>query len=130
MRGDETDESPTSLAEERLRLEREALAVARERLAAARAHAAAEARLVRAPHPVLAGVSVALLALLAFVGGVLTGAAATESRQQRAREARLSRALSQLDALAAEPGGTNAPARAAGADGAAAHRNVSVVVIQ
>ena len=50
--------------------------------------------------------------------------------RKRAREARLARALSQLDALAAEPGGTNAPARAAGADGAAAHRNVSVVVIQ
>ena len=97
MSEDETPESTASLAEERLRLEREALAVERERLAAARAHAAAEARLTRAPHPVFVGVSVALLALLCFAGGLLAGIAVMENRQQRQREERLARALSQLD---------------------------------
>ena len=91
------DDAPARLAEERLRLEREALAVERERLAAARAHAAAEARLTRAPHPVFVGVSVALLALLCFAGGLLTGIAVMENRQQRQREERLARALSQLE---------------------------------
>ncbi len=135
MSEDETPESTASLAEERLRLEREALAVERERLAAARAHAAAEARLTRAPHPVFVGVSVALLALLCFAGGLLAGIAVMENRQQRQREERLARALSQLDGLAAaEAGGTtNAPARSV-VGGASpptdAHRNVSVVVIQ
>lgn len=135
MNEDETPESAASLAEERLRLEREALAVERERLAAARAHAAAEARLTRAPHPVFVGVSVALLALLCFAGGLLAGIAVMENRQQRQREERLARALSQLDTFAAEAGGTtNAPARSVGGGGgsasADAHRNVSVVVIQ
>lgn len=136
MNEDETPESAASLAEERLRLEREALAVERERLAAARAHAAAEARLTRVPHPVFVGVSVALLALLCFAGGLLAGIAVMENRQQRQREERLARALSQLDGLAvAETGGTtNAPARSVGGVGGSAptdaHRNVSVVVIQ
>lgn len=135
MSGDETPESTASLAEERLRLEREALAVERERLAAARAHAAAEARLTRAPHPVFVGVSVALLALLCFAGGLLAGIAVMENRQQRQREERLARALSQLDGLAAaEAGGTtNASARSVGGGASPptdAHRNVSVVVIQ
>lgn len=135
MSEDETPESTASLAEERLRLEREALAVERERLAAARAHAAAEARLTRAPHPVFVGVSVALLALLCFAGGLLAGIAVMENRQQRQREERLARALSQLDGLAAtEAGGTtNAPARSVGGGASPptdAHRNVSVVVIQ
>lgn len=135
MGEDETPESAVSLAEERLRLEREALAVERERLAAARAHAAAEARLTRVPHPVFVGVSVALLALLCFAGGLLAGIAVMENRQQRQREERLARALSQLDGFAAETGGTtNAPARSVGSGGASpsagAHRNVSVVVIQ
>ena len=130
MHEDETEHAPLRLAEERLRLEREALAVERERLAAARAHAAAEARLTRAPHPAFIGVSVALLALLCFTGGLLVGIAVMENRQQRQREARLARALSQLDGFAAEAGGaTNAPARSA-AGAADAHRNVSVVVIQ
>ena len=93
MSEDETPESMASLAEERLRLEREALAVERERLAAARAHAAAEARLTRAPHPVFVGVSVVLLALLCFAGGLLTGIAVMENRQQRQREERLARAV-------------------------------------
>ncbi len=136
MNEDETPESAASLAEERLRLEREALAVERERLAAARVHAAAEARLTRVPHPVFVGVSVALLALLCFAGGLLAGIAVMENRQQRQREERLARALSQLDGLAAaETGGTtNAPARSVGGGGGSAptdaHRNVSVVVIQ
>ncbi len=136
MSEDETPESAASLAEERLRLEREALAVERERLAAARAHAAAEARLTRVPHPVFVGVSVALLALLCFAGGLLAGIAVMENRQQRQREERLARALSQLDGFAAaEAGGTtNAPARSVGGGGGSAptdaHRNVSVVVIQ
>lgn len=135
MHEDETEHAPLRLAEERLRLEREALAVERERLAAARAHAAAEARLARAPHPAFIGVSVALLALLCFAGGLLVGIAVMENRQQRQREARLARALSQLDGLAAaEAGGTtNAPARSVGGGASPptdAHRNVSVVVIQ
>lgn len=135
MNEDETLESSASLAEERLRLEREALAVERERLAAARAHVAAEARLTRAPHPAFIGVSVALLALLCFAGGLLVGIAVMENRQQRQREERLARALSQLDSFAAEAGGTtNAPARPVDGGGgslpADAHRNVSVVVIQ
>ena len=102
---EETETTQASLTEERLRLEREALAVERERLAAARAHAAAEARLTRAPHPVFVGVSVALLALLCFAGGLLTGIAVMENRQQRQREERLARALSQLDGLAAAEAG-------------------------
>ncbi len=113
------------LAAERLRLEREALAVERERLASARAHAAAEARLTQAPRPVLMGVSVTLLALLCFAGGLLTGIAVMEGRQQRQREQRLSRALSQLDTLTGEAG-TNAPAATTNDT----HRNVAVVVIQ
>ena len=136
MNEDETPESAASLAEERLRLERAARAVERERPAAARAHAAAEARLTRVPHPVVVGVSVALLALLCFAGGLLAGIAVMENRQQRQREERLARALSQLDGLAAaEAGGTtNAPARSVGGGGGSAptddHRSVSVVVIQ
>ncbi len=130
----ENDDSTTaSLAEERLRLEREALAVERERLAAARAHAEAEARLSRAGHPLFSFVSVTLLALLCFAGGLLVGIAVMENRQQRQREERLARALSQLEDITGETAGTNAPAAAVGTDGkvlSGAHRNVSVVVIQ
>ncbi len=130
---EEGELTAASLAEERLRLEREALAVERERLAAARAHAEAEARLSRAGHPLLSLVSVTLLALLCFAGGLLAGIAVMENRQQRQREARLAHALSQLDDIAAETTGTNAPAASAGGGGkvlSGAHRNVSVVVIQ
>lgn len=134
---DETTEKDAgtfgNLAEERMRLEREALQLERERLEAARAHAAAEARLsVRAHHPFLAVASVALLTLLAFAGGLMTGVAVMENRQQRQREERLAKALSQLDGLT---GGvkTNSVAlpsnvREKSPDGA--HRNVAVVVIQ
>lgn len=123
--------SSTELAEERLRLEREALAVERERLAAARAHAAAEAKLAHGRHPLLAFVAVGLLALLCFAGGLLSGIAVMESRQQRQREARLARALSQLDGIAeAATSSTNA-VPAGGADSAGGeHKNVAVVVIQ
>ena len=122
--------SPAELAEERLRLEREALAVERERLAAARAHAAAEARLAaKSRHPLLAFAAVALLALLCFAGGLLSGIAVMENRQQRQREERLSRALSQLDGIAASAdvaaSSTNGTSAAGGE-----HKNVAVVVIQ
>ena len=132
MSEDETPESTASLAEERLRLEREALAVERERLAAARAHAEAEARLVRPTPPLLVVTSVVLLALLCFAGGLLTGIIVTENRQQRQREERLARALSQIDTIAAEAQGTNAPTIFVEGTNqpAGAHRNVSVVVIQ
>ena len=128
----ETETTQASLTEERLRLEREALAVERERLAAARAHAEAEARLVRPTPPLLVVTSVVLLALLCFAGGLLTGIIVTENRQQRQREERLARALSQIDTIAAEVQGTNAPPIFVEGtiQPAGAHRNVSVVVIQ
>lgn len=130
----EKEETETNFALERLRLEREALALERERLAATRAHAEAEARLSKTRHPVLLPVSVCLLALLSFAGGLLMGISVMEGRQQRQREERLSRALSQLDSLGAETVtvGTNAPAVSPNGarvqDGA--HRNVSVVVFE
>ena len=129
---EETETTQASLTEERLRLEREALAVERERLAAARAHAEAEARLVRPTPPLHVVTSVVLLALLCFAGGLLTGIIVTENRQQRQREERLARALSQIDTIAAEVQGTNAPTIFVEGTNqpAGAHRNVSVVVIQ
>ena len=129
---EEMETTQASLTEERLRLEREALAVARERLAAARAHAEAEARLVRPTPPLLVVTSVVLLALLCFAGGLLTGIIVTENRQQRQREERLARALSQIDTIAAEVPGTHAPPIFVEGTNqpAGAHRNVSVVVIQ
>ena len=136
MENETTGMSATELAEERLRLEREALAVERERLASARAHAEAEARLARGRHPMLAFAAVTLLALLCFAGGLLSGIAFMENRQQRQREERLARALSQLDGLAsgATTVSTTAPSGAAASDGAASaggeHKNVVVVVIQ
>ena len=132
MVGELPEMSSTELAEERLRLEREALAVERERLASARAHAAAEAKLAHGRHPLLAFVAVGLLALLCFAGGLLSGIAVMESRQQRQREARLARALSQLDGIAeaATSSSTNA-VPSGGADAAGGeHKNVAVVVIQ
>ena len=129
---EEMETTQASLTEERLRLEREALAVERERLVAARAHAEAEARLVRPTPPLLVVTSVVLLALLCFAGGLLTGIIVTENRQQRQREERLARALSQIDTIAAESQGTNAPTIFVEGTNqpAGAHRNVSVVVIQ
>lgn len=132
MENEVPEMSVAELAEERLRLEREALAVERERLASARAHAAAEARLAaRSRHPLLAFAAVALLALLCFAGGLLSGIAMMESRQQRQREERLSRALSQLDGLAASAGSTAAGTSTNGVSSAGGeHKNVAVVVIQ
>ena len=134
MEDEMTEMSATELAEERLRLEREALAVERERLASARAHAAAEAKLARGRHPALALAAVTLLALLCFAGGLLSGIALMESRQQRQREERLARALSQLDDLAGGSAtvSTNGAASASAAGGSAGgeHKNVAVVVIQ
>ena len=132
MNSEETETTQTSLTEERLRLEREALAVERERLVAARVHAEAEARLAKPTPPVLIVTSVSLLALLCFAGGLLTGIIVTENRQQQQREERLARALSQIDSIAGELRGTNAPMVSAGDTNqpAGAHRNVSVVVIQ
>ena len=121
-----------SLAEERLKLEREAFELERSRLEAARARAEAELKLARSGHPFLVFASVALLALVAFAGGMLCGMSVTESRQQRQREARLREALSQLSGFAETSSPTNAAAlpaavktRAAGVRG-----DVSVVVIQ
>ena len=132
MENEMTEMSATELAEERLRLEREALAVERERLASARAHAAAEAKLARGRHPALAFAAVALLALLCFAGGLLSGIALMENRQQRQREERLARALSQLDGLAGGPAtvSTNGAASAAGGSAGGEHKHVAVVVIQ
>jgi len=115
-----------SLEEERLRLEREALAVERERLAAARAHADAEANLAKSRRAMPLAVSVTLLTLLAFAGGVFTGFAIMEARQERQREARLAQALSQLGPFAVNGiGGTNDTERLT-----PVRRDVSVVVIQ
>jgi len=115
-----------SLEEERLRLERESLAVERERLAAARAHADAEAQIAKSRRAVPLAASVTLLVLLSFAGGVFTGFAIMENRQQRQREARLAQALSQLgpfavDAVTNETGSVRSPN---------VRRDVSVVVIQ
>ncbi len=112
-----------SLGEERLRLEREALAVERERLAAARAHAEAEAQIAKSRRTIPLAVTVVLLTLLSFAGGVFTGFALMETRQQRQREARLAQALSKLGPFAATntTGSVNGPS---------AMRDVSVVVIQ
>ena len=125
---EELDTTAADLAEERLRLEREALAVERERLAAARQHAEEEARLVLTRRrPLLVFASVAMLAALCFVGGVLTGIAVMEGRQQRLREARLAQALSKLN-LAHGQVSTNAADKASSAG--KLHRDVEVVVIQ
>lgn len=129
----EKEETETNFTLERLRLEREALALERERLAATRAHVEAEARLTKTRHPMLVPVSVGLLALLSFAGGLLVGISVMEGRQQRQREERLSRALSQLDALGAKAVtvGTNAPSASVGAPvPGGEHRNVSVVVFE
>ena len=122
----------SELAEERLRLEREALAVERERLAAARARAEAEVRMEHARrHPAIAAVAVALLALLCFAGGLIAGMAVADSRQQKLREERLARALSQLGDMADVTTSTNsAAARPGGRAPGGVHRNVAVMVIQ
>ena len=120
------DNLHVSLEEERIRLERESLAVERERLAAARAHAEAEAQIAKSRRTVPIAVSVVLLALLSFAGGVITGFAIMEGRQQRQREARLAQALSQLGPFASNIQ-TNETEAARSSVG---RRDVSVVVIQ
>lgn len=125
---EELDTTAADLAEERLRLEREALAVERERLAAARQHAEEEARLaLTRRRPLLVFASVAMLAALCFVGGVLTGIAVMEGRQQRLREARLAQALSKLS-IAHGQVSTNSADKASSVG--KPHRDVEVVVIQ
>ena len=132
MPQNDTDTSLASLSEERLRLEGEALAVEREPLAAARARAEAEAAMERKKrHPMLLVLSMALVGVICFGAGLLSGFTIWENRQQQLRELRLARALSQLDDFAA--GTTNNAALPAGLgqkspDGA--HRNVAVMVIQ
>ena len=123
------DTTAINLAEERLRLEREALAVERERLAAIRQHMEEASRLTQVRHrPFLMFASIVLLAALCFVGGLLTGISAMESRQQRLREARLAQALSKLN-LAPASAATNS-VHHSDAQAGQAHRNVEVVVIQ
>lgn len=134
VNGDCVEEAQSiDFAAERLRLEREALAVERERLAAARVHADARAQLARVSHPALLGISVLLLSLLCFAGGLLAGIAITESREQRRREDRLAQALRQIDDISGAKIGTNSVHRAAQSGmkvQSDAHPNVSVVVIQ
>ena len=124
MESDPAENQDMSLAEERLRLEREALAVERERLAAARAHADAEAQIARTRRTMPIAATITLLVMLSFAGGVFTGFAIMESRQNAQREARLAQALSQLGPLAV-------PTQETGTNGVGAvRRDVSVVVIQ
>lgn len=88
--------SVAALAEERLKLEREAFEIERERLQSARDRAEAELKVARSRHPLLVFVSVALLALVSFAGGILLGISVNENRHQSLRDARLKEALSQL----------------------------------
>ncbi len=112
--------SPLELEAERLKLEREALAVEKERIAAARAYAEAEAKLARAHRPVSFFLSVVLVVLFAFVGGVIAGFTYSEHQ----RDLRLRETLSQLDQLGNDEGGTNVTIRPAG------RMPLSVTVIQ
>ena len=128
----EGEVSIASLAEERLKLEREAFALERSRLESARARAEAELKLARSGHPFLVFASVALLALVAFAGGVLCGMSASENRHQRQRDARLREALSQLSGFADTSSPTKSAVSAPGVKtrGTGAHGDVAVVVIQ
>ena len=121
-----------SLAEERLKLEREAFALERSRLESARARAEAELKLARSGHPFLVFASVALLALVAFAGGMLCGMSVSENRHQRQRDARLREALSQLSGFADTSAPTNSVMSAPGVKTrvTGAKGDVSVVVIQ
>ena len=128
----EGDVSMASLAEERFKLEREAFELERARLEAARARAEAELKLARSGHPFLVFAAIALLALVAFAGGMLVGDSMSESRHQRQRDARLREALSQLGGLAETSSSTNPVPLAPGVKTrvAGARGDVSVVVIQ
>lgn len=124
--------SVTALSEERLKLEREAFELERSRLEAARARAEAELKIARSGHPLLVFSSIALLALVAFAGGMLLGISMNESRHQQQRDARLREALSQLSGFAESSSSTNAPPVAPGVKTriTGARGDVSVVVIQ
>lgn len=129
----EADVSLSALAEERFRLEREAFELEKSRLEAARVRAEAELKTARSGHPFLVFSSVAMLALAAFAGGVLTGMSVSESRHRIEREARLREALSQIEGIASNPQvSTNSAARAviSGKSDGESRRNVAVVVIQ
>jgi hypothetical protein len=129
----EADVSLSALAEERFRLEREAFELEKSRLEAARVRGEAELKTARSGHPFLVFSSVAMLALAAFAGGVLTGVSVSESRHRVEREARLREALSQIEGIASNPQvSTNSAARAviSGKSDGEARRNVAVVVIQ
>lgn len=131
----DTSAGSAELSEERLRLEREALSVERERLAAARARVEAELALEhRRRHPLLLVASVVMLAMLGFAAGLLAGMAIMEGRQERLREQRLARALSQLDGLAIGAGATTNGVPVSVKPGVQSpdggHRNVAVMVIQ
>lgn len=128
----EGDVSVAALSEERLKLEREAFELERSRLEAARARAEAELKIARSGHPLLVFSSIALLALVAFAGGMLLGISMSESRHQQQRDARLREALSQLSGFAESSSSTNAPSAALGVKTriTGARGDVSVVVIQ
>lgn len=129
----EADVSLSALAEERFRLEREAFELEKSRLEAARVRAEAELKTARSGHPFLVFSSVAMLALAAFAGGVLTGMSVSESRHRIERETRLREALSQIEGIASNPQvSTNSAARAviSGKSDGESRRNVAVVVIQ
>jgi hypothetical protein len=126
------DVSIVALAEERFKLEREAFELEKSRLEAARLRAEAELKIARSGHPFLVFASVALLALVAFAGGILFGISVSENRHQRQREARLREALSQLSGFAETSSQTNSVVLPAGVKTrmAGARGDVSVVVIQ
>ena len=126
------DVSIVALAEERFKLEREAFELEKARLEAARARAEAELKIARSGHPVLVFASVALLALVAFAGGILCGMSVSENRYQQQREARLREALSQLSGFAETSSPTNSAVLPAGVKTrvTGARGDVSVVVIQ
>ena len=75
--------------------------------------------------------AVVLLSLLCFAGGLIAGLAISESRQQKLREERLARALSQLGDIAEVTTSTNsAAAKSDARSPGGAHKNVAVMVIQ
>ncbi|MBO5940013.1 MAG: hypothetical protein J6R18_02310 [Kiritimatiellae bacterium] len=128
----EGDVSMAALSEERLKLEREAFELERARLESARARAEAELKLARAGHPFLVFLSVTLLVLVAFAGGLLLGISVTENRHQQHRDARLREALSQLSGFAETSSTTNMPPPTPGVKTriTGTRGDVSVLVIQ
>jgi Na+/H+ antiporter NhaD/arsenite permease-like protein len=104
------------------------LAVARERHEAQRMHADAVAQIVQSLRTVPLAMGVVLLSLLCFAGGVFTGFAIMEGRQQRHREARLAQALSQLGPFTVPVRETNGVANTSRTS--LPRRDVSVLVIE